>query len=72
MGVLACDRSGCENVMCDRYSNTYGYICNSCFDELGNKPFIDIDVFIGHRRDYLTNSTRDWESEIDAEFHLER
>ncbi|PHR58770.1 MAG: hypothetical protein COA47_10215 [Robiginitomaculum sp.] len=34
MGVLACDRSGCENVMCDRLSNTYGYICNECFDEL--------------------------------------
>lgn len=34
MGVLACDRRGCSNIMCDRLSNTYGYICDFCFDEL--------------------------------------
>ena len=34
MGVLQCDRYGCENIMCDRLSHKYGYICNECFDEL--------------------------------------
>jgi len=34
MSVLACDRRGCANIMCDRYSHTYGYICNDCFEEL--------------------------------------
>jgi hypothetical protein len=34
MGVLACDRRGCENIMCDRCSSIHGYICNECFDEL--------------------------------------
>ena len=34
MGVMACDRKDCENIMCDRYSHTYGYICDECFDEL--------------------------------------
>lgn len=34
MGVMACYRVGCENVMCDRLSNKYGYICDECFDEL--------------------------------------
>lgn len=34
MSVLACSRHGCENVMCDRYSDTYGYICEECFSEL--------------------------------------
>lgn len=34
MSVLACDRRGCSSVMCDLYSPTYGYICNSCFNEL--------------------------------------
>ena len=34
MGVLQCDRYGCENVMCDRLSHKHGYICNDCFDEL--------------------------------------
>ena len=34
MSVLACDRYGCRNVMCDRLSDTYGYICDECFEEL--------------------------------------
>jgi len=34
MSVLACDRRGCPNVMCDRYSYEYGYICDDCFREL--------------------------------------
>lgn len=34
MGVLSCDRHGCENIMYDRYSPKYGYLCNECFDEL--------------------------------------
>jgi hypothetical protein len=37
MGVLACDRRGCENIMCDRISYKYGYICEECFEELVNK-----------------------------------
>ncbi len=36
MGVMMCDREGCENVMCDRYSLNFGYICQECFDELVN------------------------------------
>ncbi len=34
MGVKACSRGGCENVMCDRYSDLHGYICYECFEEL--------------------------------------
>lgn len=34
MSVLSCDRNGCDNIMCDRLSDKYGYICNGCFDEL--------------------------------------
>ena len=36
MGVLACDRYKCKNIMCDRHSYHYGYICNECFEELVN------------------------------------
>ncbi len=36
MGVMACDREGCVNVMCDRYSYTFGHLCGECFDELVN------------------------------------
>jgi len=34
MSVLACDRKGCSNIMCDRYSRRFKYICPSCFEEL--------------------------------------
>ena len=47
MGVLVCSRSDCENVMCDRYSPAYGYLCDECFAELvrcGVKT--DIDEFL--------------------------
>lgn len=35
MGVLACDRNGCENIMCNRFCDQLQmYICRECFDEL--------------------------------------
>lgn len=34
MGVMECRRNGCTNILCDRYSKEYGYICNDCFNEL--------------------------------------
>lgn len=34
MGVLACDRTSCENIMCDKYSPIFGYICWECYNEL--------------------------------------
>ena len=49
MGVvlLKCDRKGCENILCDRYSYTYGYICDECFEELVRSGLhTDIDVFM--------------------------
>lgn len=36
MGVMNCSRKGCDNIMCDRYSIKYGYICHDCFAELLN------------------------------------
>lgn len=44
MGVMACDRRGCENVMCDYYSYKYGYLCNSCMVELKNTPMKEISI----------------------------
>jgi hypothetical protein len=36
MGVMSCSRKGCDNVMCDRHSFEFGYICRECFEELIN------------------------------------
>ena len=38
MGVMACNREGCRNIMCDRYSHEYGYICDECYEELIRTP----------------------------------
>jgi hypothetical protein len=50
MSVLACDRYGCENVMCDRLSYTHGYICDECFEELvASGIIVDIEAFMNTR-----------------------
>jgi len=47
MGVMACCRIGCDNIMCDRCSNRHGYICDECFDELLQRvPDISIEDFM--------------------------
>ena len=33
MGVMACSRKNCENVMCVTYIPEIGYMCTSCKDE---------------------------------------
>jgi len=50
MGVLECARRDCENIMCDRYSPEYGYICDECFEELVEAGPVDIESFMGTRR----------------------
>lgn len=34
MGVKACSKNRCENIMCDNYINDVGYICDSCIEDL--------------------------------------
>lgn len=34
MGVMRCNRSNCENIMCERYSEAHGYLCRECYEEL--------------------------------------
>ena len=46
MSVLECDRNGCKNIMCDRVSHNYGYICDECFEELKMTLPVSIDAFM--------------------------
>lgn len=47
MSVMACSRVYCDNILCDRWSRTFGYICSDCFEELVEAgPEIDIDLFM--------------------------
>jgi len=33
MGVMSCSRKECENIMCDTYVNSVGYVCGECQSE---------------------------------------
>lgn len=33
MGVMNCNRSRCDNIICDVYIDNIGYICSSCQEE---------------------------------------
>jgi hypothetical protein len=55
MSVLACDRAGCDNVMCDRFSDDYGYICWECFNELTELGTLDIQEFMYTPRPTIHN-----------------
>lgn len=68
MGVLACDRRECENIMCDRFSAEYGYLCWECFEELLNQPAdINLRIFMDTPR---RNNSRAAQARFEAEFVL--
>ncbi len=50
MGVMSCNRRGCENIMCNRYSSEYGYICQDCFEELSTMHPLDIEAFMNSKK----------------------
>jgi hypothetical protein len=33
MGVMSCFRKDCDNVMCDTYVQSVGYVCRDCISE---------------------------------------
>lgn len=47
MSVMQCSRGNCINIMCNRYAEGYGYICNECFNELVMRGVhMDIPAFM--------------------------
>ena len=50
MGVLPCAREGCENIMCDRYSDEHGYICDECFSGLCAIYPVNIEEFMNTKK----------------------
>jgi hypothetical protein len=46
MGVMACSRKGCDNIMCQTYIPEIGYICSSCQAEF-KEMYKDIDFSDG-------------------------
>lgn len=71
MSVLSCSRNGCESIMCSRYSDEHGYICDECLDSLKSLGRVDIHQFMLTRKDNNSESKRiGWEAELEAEFRI--
>ncbi len=51
--IMECDRKGCQNILCDRLSDRYGYICDECFDEMVATRLTDVAIFMRSKKPYL-------------------
>ena len=40
MGVMSCSRKGCDNIMCDTYVDSVGYVCYECQGEF--KEYLEV------------------------------
>ena len=67
MGVLACDRVGCESIMCDYYSHDFGYICYECKSELEQKGACNIQCFMDSEKKPI-GTTEYWQGFVDSVF----
>jgi hypothetical protein len=71
MGVKSCNRNGCENIMCDRYSSKYGYLCNSCYIEyIESTSDISISEFMNSTVTLTSNEIEERNDLFDQEFKL--
>ena len=62
MGVKECNRTGCDSIMCNRYSWRYGYICDECFAEM-KKSGMDIETFMSTEK-YKDRISYDYDVEF--------
>lgn len=68
MGVMACDRNECKSILCERYSRSFGYICNECFNELV-KTRMPIGKFMSSEKDNsFENKCADFYEIVNDEF----
>ncbi len=61
MGLMQCDRPGCDTVMCLRHSDEFGYICDKCFDEMKERKS-PIRIFMKSYKG--TFGSRDYDNEF--------
>lgn len=68
MGVMECDRAGCDQIMCKRYSYDYGYICSYCFQELKDDE-TNIYIFMKlKKQETHTFDKEEWVELLEKEF----
>jgi hypothetical protein len=63
MGIMECSKKDCENILCSRYSEEFGYLCSSCFSELSDEinknpshSLMEIQMWLDKpkRKDWMT------------------
>jgi hypothetical protein len=65
-----CNRNGCNNYA-RKYSSSYGYICDECFEEIWINGCCDIMSFMLSQKNQLTD--RDlWEESLNRTFFNEQ
>ena len=64
MGVMACNRRGCRNIMCGRYSSEYGYICDDCFRELVASNTTHVAAFMDSEETFSVGPGEAWYEKI--------
>lgn len=75
MSLLACNRNGCDNIMCDIISDRYGYICDDCYNELKEKAgTMSISYFMKSpkKSEHPTGARKKALEEIYDEFRFDR
>ena len=71
MGVMACSRGDCENILCDYYSSKYGHICSSCLQELINGQERSVLKFMNSDKNEFEVEVNDgWEDHINNVFGI--
>jgi len=53
MGVRGCYRKGCENIMCDTYIPSVGYICLDCQKEFTER-MVNMGMYNSSKSVYLS------------------
>lgn len=57
---MPCSKKDCDSILCDRHGDSYGYVCNSCFDEMEEAQDHDPEFTISK---FLATSVNGPESE---------
>jgi len=66
-----CNRNGCNNMICNRYSTRYGHICPECFEELAKNGCKHISNFMQSKKKKPINEEKQetWEKYLDGIFY---
>ena len=78
MGVLMCNRNGCDNVMCDVTVEGTWYICSNCIEEFLNKKgrkFESKGKFLKKFEKFINSNKKYYSSEdflFDAEDYFQQ